>query len=145
MGLDMYLIDKEDKTEAAYWRKANAIHGWFVDNVQHGNDNCEEYIVSIEKMQELVELCEKVLNSLKGKPKGTIEVKSGWANGKDIYRTEEVYLETAIAEVLLPPQQGFFFGSYDINEWYVESLESTILQLKPLIERGGVYTYCSSW
>ena len=26
---------------AAYWRKANAIHKWFVDNVQDGEDNCQ--------------------------------------------------------------------------------------------------------
>jgi hypothetical protein len=27
--------------EAGYWRKANAIHRWFVDNVQDGNDDCK--------------------------------------------------------------------------------------------------------
>lgn len=26
--------------ELAYWRKANAIHGWFVKNVQEGKDSC---------------------------------------------------------------------------------------------------------
>lgn len=32
--------------QVAYWRKANAIHKWFVDNVQEGNDNCQSYYVS---------------------------------------------------------------------------------------------------
>ena len=27
--------------EVGYWRKANAIHKWFVDNVQDGNDDCK--------------------------------------------------------------------------------------------------------
>ena len=29
----------------AYWRKANAIHKWFVDHVQDGVDDCGEYYV----------------------------------------------------------------------------------------------------
>ena len=31
--------------EAGYWRKANAIHRWFVENVQDGKDDCGEYFV----------------------------------------------------------------------------------------------------
>ena len=46
---------------AAYWRKANAIHGWFVNNVQNGNDDCGEYYVSHEKIEQLRELCRIVL------------------------------------------------------------------------------------
>ena len=42
--------------EAGYWRKANAIHGWFVDNVQDGMDDCKEYYVSREKLKELLGL-----------------------------------------------------------------------------------------
>lgn len=46
-----------------YWRKANAIHNWFVKNVQDGEDNCEKYYVSREKMTELRDLCQKQINS----------------------------------------------------------------------------------
>jgi hypothetical protein len=28
--------------DVAYWRKANAIHKWFVDNCQDGVDECQE-------------------------------------------------------------------------------------------------------
>jgi len=38
----------------AYWRKANQIHNWFVDNVQGGDDDCREYGVSIEHLKELL-------------------------------------------------------------------------------------------
>ena len=41
--------------ELAYWRKANAIHGWFVKNVQEGNDDCGNYYVSPDKLKELKE------------------------------------------------------------------------------------------
>jgi hypothetical protein len=43
----------------AYWRKANAIHGWFVDNVQDGKDDCKEYYVTKEELQALRELCQR--------------------------------------------------------------------------------------
>ena len=45
----------------AYWRKANQIHKWFVDNVQGGNDNCGEYYVSQEKLKELLDLVKRTL------------------------------------------------------------------------------------
>lgn len=46
---------------AAYWRKANAIHGWFVNNVQDGEDECKEHYVSLEQLRELRDLCAAVL------------------------------------------------------------------------------------
>jgi hypothetical protein len=63
MGLDMCLskvngwkfelVESEVIEEVMYWRKANQIHKWFVDNVQDGVDDCKEYWVSEEKLQEL--------------------------------------------------------------------------------------------
>lgn len=47
---------------AAYWRKANAVHGWFVQNVQNGNDDCGTYYVSREQLLELQKLCRGVLD-----------------------------------------------------------------------------------
>ena len=38
-----------------YWRKANAVHNWFVDNVQDGNDGCKHYWVSKEDLQKLLD------------------------------------------------------------------------------------------
>lgn len=45
---------KEVIAEAMYWRKSNAIHKWFVDNVQNGEDDCGNYDVSREQLQALV-------------------------------------------------------------------------------------------
>lgn len=94
---------KEIQEEAAYWRKANQIHNWFVQNVQDGEDECNPYDVSIEQLQELVDTCKKVL-----------------ANPE-------------LAESLLPTASGFFFGGTDYDEWYVQDLENTVKQLEPLI------------
>jgi hypothetical protein len=49
------------EVNVAYWRKANAIHGWFVDNVQGGEDNCGRYYVTREKLTELQEACIEAL------------------------------------------------------------------------------------
>ena len=45
--------------EVAYWRKANQIHRWFVDNIQDGEDNCESYEVSKQQLEELLGVCEE--------------------------------------------------------------------------------------
>ena len=48
---------------AGYWRKANAIHGWFVKNVQGGIDDCSQYEVSAEQLQQLHDACQEALNA----------------------------------------------------------------------------------
>ena len=49
----------------------------------------------------------------------------------------------------LMPQAGFFFGSYDIDEWYWEGIKSTIKQLSKLTELPDFedlsFYYQSSW
>ena len=54
---------KEVIVEAMYWRKANAIHRWFVENVQEGEDDCGAYYVSREQLAELRDLVLEVLAS----------------------------------------------------------------------------------
>mgnify|MGYP003341723335 FL=1 len=49
----------------AYWRKANAIHKWFVDKCQDGVDECQETWLSREQLQELVDTCKNVLANKK--------------------------------------------------------------------------------
>jgi hypothetical protein len=44
-----------------YWRKANQIHEWFVDNVQDGKDECQRSFVEREKLETLLALCEEAL------------------------------------------------------------------------------------
>jgi hypothetical protein len=57
--LDAYTIFHE----AAYWRKANAVHAWFVRNVQNNVDDCGYYELTPEHLQNLVEVCNKVLDT----------------------------------------------------------------------------------
>ena len=46
-----------------YWRKANQIHKWFVDNVQNGTDDCRETYVERRLMEKLRDLCSKALET----------------------------------------------------------------------------------
>lgn len=132
--------------QVGYWRKANHIHQWFVDNVQDGQDDCKEYYVDREKLKELVDTCKKVKESLEKSPKKTVQVESGWTNGEKTYADVEVFTDTSVAEDLLPTQDGFFFGGTEYDQWYVKDLDNTIKQLESLLEEeNGEFYYQSSW
>jgi len=47
---------------------------------------------------------------------------------------------------LLSTVNGFFFGSTEYDEWYINDIEDTIKQLEPILEEeGGEFYYQSSW
>lgn len=136
--------------EVGYWRKANAIHKWFVDNVQYEIDDCGTYEVSKEKAQELLDICKKV--------KAETQLKKGWVkNGEQmnggiwcpVYQEGEVVVDTSTAEDLLPTTSGFFFGSTDYDEWYMQDIEETIEILTKALEETDfdkeMLVYTSSW
>ena len=111
---------KEISCEAMYWRKANAIHKWFVDNVQDGVDNCDSYVVEKEHLQALRDTCQQVLD------------------------------DNALAGELLPPSAGFFFGTTDITDYYFDDLRDTVEALDKALafaqrDRWSTFTYQSSW
>jgi hypothetical protein len=137
----------------AYWRKANAIHNWFVEHVQKGEDNCQAYYVSREKLAELKATCDKVLAASKLKP-GKIEngyvISPGYGDEvvrKPIVEDGEVIADPQIAETLLPTTSGFFFGGTNYDEYYYRDIEETSEVIgKLLTEEGdGEFYYQSSW
>lgn len=71
---------KQVEAEAMYWRKANAIHKWFVDNVQEGTDDCGNYAVSKEQLEELREL---ILEAIETKDSSLLPPTSGFFFGSD--------------------------------------------------------------
>ena len=108
--------------EVGYWRKSNQIHNWFVKNVQNGIDDCGTYFVGEEQLEELLELCKRVIDN------------------------------NELAEELLPSTSGFFFGSTEYDEWYFSELTNTVEIIESLLsernERGyidGDIYYHSSW
>lgn len=124
MGLDMYLekehylmgdglhvqignkqIKAKKLTEQiGYWRKANSIHNWFVQKCGNGVDNCQKIFVDKTQLQELHKIVCDILTAEESK-------------------TPEEAKQLALK--MLPPTQGFFFGSCDIDEWYWQDMERT--------------------
>jgi hypothetical protein len=107
--------------DVAYWRKANHIHGWFVEKFAGGRDECQQIYVPTEGLKELLEICRNLLGS----------------------RNEEM------AKILLPPCEGFFFGGSNIDEYYWQTIEETEALLEEIlgthVERFHEYIYQASW
>jgi len=113
---------KAVEVEVGYWRKANAIHDWFVRNIQDGEDDCGEYYLSKAKAQELLDT------------------------------VNEVLADHSKAEELLPTTSGFFFGSTDYDEYYFQDLEDTKTIMESVVndfyngdDREWDVNYRSSW
>lgn len=51
----------EIELDLGYWRKANHIHKWFVDNVQGGEDECQKSYVSNDQLKQLHSICCEIL------------------------------------------------------------------------------------
>jgi hypothetical protein len=105
--------------EAAYWRKANAIHGWFVKHCQGGVDECQETEVSKEQLTALKDACLACLE------------------------------DPAKIPDLLPPQEGFFFGGTEIDSYYITDLQDTVITLDKILKNEALlkwdFFYRSSW
>ena len=136
--------------EVGYWRKANAIHKWFVENIQNDVDNCEYYEVSKEQLEELLAVCIKVRDNSK-LVKGLVQNGTQYENGQWSPCMEEgEYIEDpTVAAELLPTQSGFFFGGTNYDQWYLDDIIDTIDILTKVLETTDfdreMITYCSSW
>lgn len=109
-------------TEAGYWRKANAIHDWFVRNCQDGVDECQETHIPKEKFEQLLKVVDEVLS------------------------------DHSKASDLLPVASGFFFGSSNYDDWYFQDLKYTKKVCKAALKSLNMgkypkwdYYYQSSW
>jgi hypothetical protein len=113
---------EEVKAEFKYWRKFNALHHWFVQNLQDGEDNCKESYVTVDKLYELRDICSAIMD------------------------------DPSQAENLLPTQSGFFFGNTDYDEYYFNEVKSTLDWLNDFLLKDTVqvlkdwrFFYRSSW
>ena len=111
----------EIRCQAMYWRKANAIHKWFVENIQSSEDDCEAYEVSIDQLKELHRVCKKALEE----------------------RNMSEY------PLSLETTDGFFFGGVDYDDWFWDGVKYTVEHLDALFKRddldGWDFEYRASW
>lgn len=135
--------------EVGYWREANAIHQWFVNNVQDKEDDCEEYTVSPEQLQILLDTVNTVLKAsklVKGKVQnGTQYTKKH--GERPIMEDGRIIKDPSIAQKLLPTTDGFFFGGTNYDQYYIEDLKYTKKLIEDLLKEDptAYYTYSSSW
>jgi len=109
---------KEVTSEVMYWRKANQIHRWFVEQCQGGVDECQETNISRDQLQELLDRCRRVLENRK------------------------------LAMELWPPQAGFFFGNQSLDDYYWQDIEQTKTNLEAILAedwKDWDFNYRSSW
>lgn len=103
--------------KAAYWRKSNQIHHWFVTNVQEGVDECQRTYISREQLQTLIEVCKEVL------------------------------ADHVKALMLLPPRYGFFgstdFDEWYFKE--LENTVEQLTKALELPETKWDFYYQASW
>lgn len=123
MGLDMYLFEsingklpttdeeKEQLETVIYWRKANAIHKFLSDAIIEKQDldlyeieNVGYYLVDYEILESLYQTCQKVLDN------------------------------HDLASELLPTYQGFFYGTYEYDEYYFDNIKYTMNKLEELFK-----------
>lgn len=140
-----------------YWRKANQIHNWFVANIQDCNDDCGNHELSKEKAIELLNICKEIKDKCKlttGKVRNG-QVMNTETDGKfvDVIEDGKLMTNSHIAANLLPSASGFFFGSTDYDQYYIQDIEDTIEILEGLIQEDNedkdyfsqeIY-YHSSW
>ena len=103
MGLDMYITSRKSKdtwNSLVYWRQFNAVHAWFVNNVQNGVDDCGKYVVSQKKIVELIDLLKQVKDT---KDTSLLPTGKGFFFGSDAddyYREQDLkFIKDAKAEL----------------------------------------------
>ena len=103
-------ISRQTNYEVGYWRKANQIHNWFMQNCARRDewdnpiDDCRPIEITVDKLEKLLDDCKKVLT------------------------------DHSLAKELLPTQSGFFFGSTEYDEYYFGEIERTIEIIEPVLK-----------
>lgn len=90
MGLDITIKTSRHEID---FRKHNYLMPWMKDIIGSEVENCEEYEITKDQLEDLLANVESVLN------------------------------DHSKASILLPTQGGFFWGSIDYDEYYFEDLE----------------------
>lgn len=118
-------VERRTRYKVGYWRKANAIHKWFVDTFVDGEDDCKPIYCDIDELKELLKKCIKIK------------------------------ITPTCAKTELPTTDGFFFGGTEYDDWYYDRIDDTITILTAVIrfikeqeakgDDGWTVVYEASW
>ena len=96
--------------ELIYWRKANQIRKWIVDNLGYNEDaDCEFFPIDKDDFENLIFDITKILECNKNE-------------------------RHVMAESIMPTSSGFFFGGTEYDEWYFKDLEYTKDEVQKVID-----------
>ena len=119
-----------EREEVAYFRKVNLLIPFF----KYG-ENCSDLIITKDQVEDLIGTCSNVLDH--------------FSNLKQLYKEDAYTKEEWIdyCQETLPNQDGFFFGSYEYDEWYLNKVEHVKKQFEEVIEnvdweRQDLTMYC---
>jgi hypothetical protein len=109
----------EISEQIMYWRKANHIHKFFIDNCADGVDECQAIYIDRSILADLVSALTIVLH----------------------HKDEETSAKH------LPTESGFFFGGTQFDEYYYEECSKTLEVIENLLrdEQDGDIYYRASW
>lgn len=142
MGLDMYLYRREyvggwDWKTVETDGRERAMYDSLIDYL--GVDRCEG------SPHANIEVCVAYWRKANAIHKWFCDLDGGRDECQSIYVTREnlidlrelclsVIRQPAMASSALPTQPGFFFGSYDYDDWYMEDLELTVKQINAILD-----------
>jgi hypothetical protein len=110
-------VSAEVSLTVGYWRKSNQIHRWFVENMQHGKDECQEVWVDRVGLEKLRDTCDKVLTD---RDPSLLPPQSGFFFGstdvdewywEDVERTREL-LDRILADERLKNCEFYYQSSW---------------------------------
>lgn len=134
-----------------YWRKANAIHAWFVKHVQDGKDDCQTVDVGREQLAKLRDDCNKVLAESRTTD-GQLNAGTTYhGDGRITHHKQDgkVIANPEVAASILPTKSGFFFGGTDYDEWYLDDLRKTVAIIDSVLSNPKLEDWCfeyrASW
>lgn len=103
-------------TNVCYWRKFNALHKYMRDHFgRESEDNCVDMFLNIDDIRKLLMELKNLVKQIKLDKDGIIT-------------------NQEICEEILPPEDGFFFGSTALDSYYVEDIKDTIEMLGRVID-----------
>lgn len=177
-GIDYWREHIRKVREVAYWRKVNWLHGYIIRTFAGGVDECQDIWLKRGDIELILNTVKKTADILSGKrlipqkENGVVDYKYVYVDDADkepfIIEASDGKLKDKAAleaklnegyfkvetsankqlDEVLPPEHGFFFGSYEYDNYYVWDVFETIEMLEKVLaewDNNYRYVYQASW
>lgn len=177
-GIDYWREHIRDVRRVAYWRKVNWLHGYIVRTFAGGVDDCQDIELKRVDVELVLATCKKAADILSGKrliPQKKVGVKGFRTLYADDPDKEHVEIEASDGrltdpegfedrlsegrwkvepsawtqlDAVLPPVEGFFFGSHEYDSYYVWAIFDAIRIFDGVLsgwDDNYRYVYRASW